>query len=97
MIAIRIHSNGNERILAAADEELLGQTFREGKLKITVSPIFYNAEIVSEDIVIERMKSVSIMNLVGEKAVAIALSEGYVSEDSIIIIDGVKHVQAVKM
>ena len=35
------------------------------------------------------------MNLVGERAVALAISEGKVSPDSVIEIGGVKHAQVV--
>jgi len=96
MISIRIHSNGDTRLLAACDEELLGQTFRGDGLRINVSEIFYKAEIVSEEVLIERMRSVSIMNLVGENTVSVAIREGYVSEDCVIVIDGIKHAQVVK-
>ncbi|MFA6710359.1 MAG: DUF424 family protein [Candidatus Methanomethylophilaceae archaeon] len=96
MIAIRVHSNGDTRILAACDEELLGRTFREKDMRITVSEMFYKAEIVSEDVLVERMRSVSIMNLVGENTVSAAIREGYVSEDCVIAIDGVKHAQVVR-
>jgi len=96
MFAIRIHSNHDTRLLAACDEELLGQTYRENGMRITVSDAFYNAEVVSEEVLIERMRSVAIMNLVGEKTVSVAIKEGYVSKDCVIVIDGVKHAQVVR-
>ncbi|MFA5452948.1 MAG: DUF424 family protein [Candidatus Methanomethylophilaceae archaeon] len=96
MFAIRIHSNHDTRLLAACDEELLGQTYRENSMRITVSDAFYNAEVVSEEVLIERMRSVAIMNLVGEKTVSVAIKEGYVSKDCVIVIDGVKHAQVVR-
>lgn len=95
MIAIRIHSNGNERLLAACDEELLGNTYREGEARLTVSEIFYKAEVISEEVLAERMKSVTMMNLVGDRAISVAISEGHVSETGIITIQGVKHAQSV--
>ena len=92
---VRIHTHGNERILAACDEEILGMTFEGDGVRITVSEGFYRGESISEEAFVERMKSVTIMNLVGERAVALAISEGKVSPDSVIEIGGVKHAQVV--
>ena len=92
---VRIHTSGNDRILAACD--LLGRTFRGDGTVITVSERFYKGEIVSAEAFIERMKSVSIMNLVGEEVVSIAISEGHVSPENVMDIGGVKHAQVVMM
>ena len=97
MIAIRIHTSRGERILAAADEELLGRTFREGDARITVSETFYRGEVVPEEVLAERMKSVTIMNLVGERAVSVGISEGHVAACSVVTIGGVMHAQAMRM
>ncbi|MBQ8179057.1 MAG: DUF424 family protein [Candidatus Methanomethylophilaceae archaeon] len=94
---VRIHTNGDERILAACDEDIIGKTFRGDGMRITVSETFYRGESVSTEAYIERMKSVSIMNLVGEEAVSIAVAQGHVSPENIIVIGGVKHAQVVMM
>jgi uncharacterized protein len=95
-IYVRIHTGHNERILAACDEEIIGQTFSGNGAKITVTESFYNGELVSEEAFIERMKSVTIMNLVGERTVGIAIMEGHVSKDRVMDIGDVKHAQVVK-
>jgi len=95
MIAIRIHVRDGERLLAACDEELLGRTFSEGELRLRVSEAFYKGEVITEETLRERMRSVTMMNLVGERAVSVALEARYVSEDATITIGGVKHAQAV--
>lgn len=97
MIYIRLHKGKDDIILAACDEEVLGQTFRGDGMRITVSDSFYNGELVSEDTFIERMKSVTIMNLVGKRTIGLAIEKGYVMEDDVIDIGDVKHVQVVKL
>lgn len=92
---VRIHTHGNERILAACDEDVLGKTFEGNGARITVSESFYRGEPVSPEAFIERMKSVTIMNLVGEEVVALAIAEGKVSPDSVMEIGGVRHAQVV--
>ena len=95
IFAIKIHSGQDEKILAVCDQEVLGQTFRDGKKRITVSESFYNGEIVSEEILIERMKSATIMNFVGSKCISIAADQGYVDLGNVIDIGGVLHTQVV--
>lgn len=95
MIYCKIHTHEKERILAACDQEIIGMTFRGGDAKITVSERFYGGEIISEDIFVERTKSVTIMNLVGNRVVDRAIKEGLVSEDNVMIIGEVKHAQTV--
>ena len=95
MISIKIHVRGDERLLAACDEELLGMAFSEGEMRLRVSEAFYKGETITEEILRERMRSVTILNLIGERAVSVAVELGFVSRDSTIIVDGVMHAQAV--
>ena len=97
MIYIKIHKGQGDIILAACDEEVLGKTFRNEGARITVSENFYNGELIPEEAFIEHMKAVTIMNLVGERAIAIAIEQGHVDEESMMDIGGVKHVQVVKL
>ncbi|MCL2785700.1 MAG: DUF424 family protein [Methanomassiliicoccaceae archaeon] len=97
MISVKIHTRGGERLLAACDEELLGRSFSEGDMRLKASVSFYGGESVTEETLRERMRSVTVMNLVGERAVRTAEEAGYVSPDSVITVDGVRHAQAVIM
>jgi len=97
MISIKVHVRDNERLLAACDEELLGRTFTGDGTRLKVSEIFYGGETVSEEAFRERMRSVTMMNLVGDRTVTMAQDAGYVSPDAVMVIGGVKHAQAVLM
>lgn len=92
---VRIHTHGKETILAACDEDIIGMTFEGGGARITVSEKFYRGESVPREAFVERMKSVTIMNLVGEEVVSVAIAEGKVSPDCVMEIGGVKHAQVV--
>ena len=96
MIYVRIHSNRDERILAACDEEVLGNTYRGNGMRITVSEEFYNGELVPEEAFVERMKSATIMNLVGHRTIGLAVENGFVDEDCILVIGETRHAQVVK-
>lgn len=95
MIIARIHRHGEERLLAACDEELIGKTFSDERSKIKMTEAFYGIEAISEETLGERMESVTIMNLFGERAVAVAVEKGYVLPENIVTVAGIKHAQAV--
>ena len=45
----KAHRHPEEVILAVCDEEILGQTFSEGDLRITVGEGFYGGDIIEEE------------------------------------------------
>ena len=96
MIYVRMHRGRDDIILAACDEEVIGKTFKGDGMRITVSEDFYNGELVPEEVFIERMRSVTIMNLVGERTIALAVENGHVDENCVRQICEAKHAQVVK-
>ena len=97
MIYVKIHKGQGETILAACDEDVLGKTFKGNDMRIPVSEGFYNGFLVTEEEFIDRMDAYTIMNLVGEKVIALAIENGHVSEDCVLEIGDVKHAQVVKL
>lgn len=92
-IYVKIHRLRGEVILAACDENLVGKVFRDGPIILNVKEDFYKGKLVSEDEFREILRMATIMNLVGEKCVKIALEEGYLDEDRILYVQGVPHAQ----
>ncbi len=92
---VKIHMNERDTILAACDEHLIGMTFKEEGKRLDVSEVFYRGDSVGRDVLVAKMKNATIMNLIGDEVVSIAIEEGYASEENVIEIDGVKHVQVV--
>jgi hypothetical protein len=97
MITLRMYRQRGELLLAACDKELMGRTFREGELKLDVCKSFYEGEDASEEMLLNRLKNATIANLVGERTVGIATKHGLVEEGCVLRIQGVPHVQLVKM
>jgi hypothetical protein len=95
MIYSKIHTHEKDRILAACDEDILGKTFRGDGVKITVSEHFYGGEVIPVETFIERTKSVTIINLVGNEVIDAAIKAGIVSEKHVMVIGEVRHAQAV--
>lgn len=97
IISMKIMRIRNEVILAACDREILGKYFEEGEFHIEVKKEFYHEVYVSKETFINALRTATIVNLVGERVVKIAVEEGFVDEENILWIDGVPHAQMVKL
>ncbi|MDW5561670.1 MAG: DUF424 family protein [Methanomassiliicoccus sp.] len=97
MITLHMHRHGKEFCLAAADKDLLGNTYREEGIKLEVCREFYEGEDASEEMLLNRLSMCTVANLVGEETINVALRHGYVHEDCILRIAGVPHAQLAKM
>jgi hypothetical protein len=95
-IRMKVYHQGKETLVAAADADLIGKTFREGKFKIEVGK-FYEGEVVSEEAFLGQLQLATIGNFVGTETVDAAMRGGYVSDGGILLIDGVPHAQFVLM
>ncbi len=94
-ISMRIWKTQNETLLAACDSNLLGKRFEEGELHIEIKKEFYHEAYVTEKAFRNALKMATIINLVGENVIKIAIEEGIVNEENIIRISNVPHAQAV--
>lgn len=97
MISMKIYKQGNDILIGACDEELIGKKFREGKLQIDVSKEFYDGERISVEVLKKYLKNATIANLVGEKTVNCAIKLGVVDLECVMKIKDVPHAQMVRM
>ncbi len=97
MISIKLYKQGNDLLLGACDEELIGKTFSEGKFEIKVTKEFYDGKRVGIDALKKILADVTIANLVGEKTVRCAIELGLVDAECVLKIKGVPHAQMVRM
>ena len=95
-IRMKVYTQGKETLVAAADEDLLGKTFREGKFKIEVGK-FYEGDLVTPEGLLDHLKLATIGNFVGRETIEAAKQGGYVSDEGILWIGGVPHAQYVMM
>lgn len=90
----KFHHKG--RVLAACDENLLGKTFSEGRLKLSVKKDFYSEKMpVSRAELEEFMKKAEILNLVGKGVIGVAAGLGMRGRP--LKIAGVPHLQILKL
>ncbi len=84
-------------MVACCDEDVIGKTFREGKLKLNPDRKFYGHSVskISEALLL--LETAEVLNLVGEKIIKAAIEKGLVHPDAVITIAGVPHVQVMKL
>jgi len=97
VIVLRMYRRGGEVVGAACDKELIGRSLREGRTKLDVAESFYHGEEADEEMLINRLRMATIANLVGERTVSIASKHKMIDEQCVMLIEGVPHVQMVKM
>ena len=86
-------------LVAACDADVVGETFENGSVSLTVEPEFYDSEGtergVSAERVAESLAACSTANLVGSRTVGLAVERGFVDEASVLELDGTRHAQLV--
>ncbi|MCQ2085536.1 MAG: DUF424 family protein [archaeon] len=92
----KVHKHPSEVVIAICDEEILGQTFKGEKMKITVNEGFYGGDLVTEEFVRINIGSFTILNIVGNRIIDLAIAEGIIDAENVIQIGDVKHAQAVR-
>jgi hypothetical protein len=96
MFSVRLHEVSGEVLVAACDSEILGCVLDEG-LGFRVNEKFYGGDVVDGDSLLEKMESASIVNMIGNRVVDLALKKKLVSNRNVIKVGGVKHAQIVSM
>jgi hypothetical protein len=96
-VYLRLFKDAKYTLVAACDSELLGETFREGKLKLEVKVDFYKGSPANIHEALRVIDGADIANLVGEGIVEAAVQKGFVSPSAVVRIAGVPHVQIVRM
>ncbi|MCU0850385.1 MAG: DUF424 family protein [Candidatus Thermoplasmatota archaeon] len=97
MISVRVYQQGDDVIIGACDEHLLGKKFRKGKLQIDVAKRFYEGERIDKKTLESFLRDATIANLVGDETVTCAVKLGLVDPKCILKIKGIPHAQIVHM
>ncbi|MBN2126763.1 MAG: DUF424 family protein [Candidatus Diapherotrites archaeon] len=91
------HEINSKTVFAACDKELLNKTLEEGNVSIKVKESFYGKEEIKEEKAKKLMKECDSINLIGKKAVSVALKEGIASERNMKRIKGIPHIQVYRL
>ena len=80
-------------LVSVCDAEVMGETFEDGPVSLTVDESFYGGETVSEDEVVDSLARCSVANIVGTESVDVAVEHGFVDEENVLDVDGTRHAQ----
>ena len=87
------HLPGSGDVVAVCDRELLNTTISHEKFCINIHDSFYGTTPAGEEEVRSALKKAGNINLIGERAVNVAISMGFVTRSECIMIGKIPHVQ----
>ena len=96
-VHLRTVHDRNGVMVAICDAGLLGETLRQGKLKLEVSRKFYGGALCQIEEAMEALANADTANLVGETTVSAAVGKGLVDPGAVIYFGRVPHVQMVRL
>ena len=91
----RLFHYESDVLLAICDSSVLGKTFEEGDLHISVTGTFYHEKTCDEKAAVRLFKSATIINAVGRDIISLLAEHGYVEEENVLSIKGIPHAQVV--
>ena len=87
-------------LVSVCDPDLVGETFEDGEISLTVEESFYageNAVEADADAVIEGLRRASVANLVGEESVGVAVEAGLIDEATVLEVGETRHAQLLQI
>lgn len=84
-------------LVAVCDDEVLGETFENGEISLTVNEEFYGGEEADESDVLDSLSRAQVANIVGSRAVEIAVEAGIIDDDYVLDVGGTRHAQLVRI
>ncbi|MDK2975181.1 MAG: uncharacterized protein PWP08_1552 [Methanofollis sp.] len=88
---LKVHRTPQGEVVAVCDADLLNTTLSHGDVQIAVTPAFYGTERATEEEVRAALEQACNVNLMGKKAVGIAVSMGLITEEGCLRVGGVPH------
>lgn len=93
------HDTEQGLLVAVCDTDIVGDTFESEHASLTVEEEFYadEADTVDEDTVVDALSRATIANIVGTRAVAVAVEHGIIEENAVLDLDGTQHAQLLRL
>lgn len=94
---LKVHRRQDDVLVAICDAELIGTELSTGDSTFEVTETFYGDESVTPERAKEILVQATIVNVLGEEAVAVAVAAGVVDEANVGELGDVPHAQMVKI
>lgn len=93
--AYKLFEQGSDTLLAISDAAIVGKTFANSEIEITVSKEFYYEKSCDEGEVLGLLNRATIVNAIGKEIITLLLNNGFVDNEKILLIGDVPHVQII--
>jgi len=94
-LLVKIHKRNNQTIVAVCDSDLIGQLFEEGDRQLDLRSDFYKGEERERVEIGDIIRNADVINLVGERAVKLAVDEELIDPGQIIRVANIPHAQVI--
>lgn len=84
-------------LVSVCDVGLIGKTFENGDISLTVSEDFYGGDQREPAEVVDSLSRAQVANIVGMEAVSLAVEHGFVDETQVLDIGDTRHAQMMRM
>jgi hypothetical protein len=84
-------------LVAACDAAVLGETFEDGELSLSVTEEFYGGDEMDADDAIAAIERADVANLVGTETVESAIDAGVVDESTVLTVEDTLHAQVLRL
>jgi hypothetical protein len=84
-------------LVTVCDSAILGETFENDEVSLTVTEEFYGGEEADENAVVDSLSRASVANIVGTESVALAIEHGFVDETNVLDVGGTRHAQLLRI
>ena len=80
-------------LVSVCDADVVGETFENGDVSLTVDASFYDGDEADEAAVVTSLGKCSVANIVGDRSVQLAVDHGFVEEANVLDVEGTRHAQ----
>ncbi|MFC6837393.1 DUF424 domain-containing protein [Halomarina ordinaria] len=84
-------------LVSVCDADILGETFENGEVSLTVETDFYDGEEADEERVVGALARATVANIVGTRAVSVAVEHGFVDETTVLDVGETRHAQLLRL
>ncbi len=96
-VYVNVISKGQQTLVACCDQEILGKTFKQGRLRLDVKKSFYRGTLMNIKDALKILSKADIANLCGDNVISAVVEEGLADLRAVIRISGTPHLQFMKM
>ncbi len=97
MMLLRERPTQEGTLVSVCDADVLGETFENGEVSLTVERDFYDGEEATVEEVVASLSGAAVANLVGDRAVGVAVEHGFVDSDNVLEFEETVHAQYLRL